>query len=156
MNITVTLFAQMIAFVAMIWLVNRFLWAPLSSMMEARRQRIADGLSASERGKHELKLAEERAVQIIKEAKEKATELMAQANSRSTEILDEARNTAKTEAERILIGAQAEIGREVERAKQELSKQVSVLAVTGAERILQREVDAKVHEASIADLVARI
>jgi len=154
-NITVTLFAQMIAFIAMIWLVNRFLWAPLSSMMEARRQRIADGLSASERGKHELKLAEERAVQVIKEAKERATELLAQAN-RSTEILDEARNNAKAESERVIAGAQAEIGREAERAKQELSKQVSVLAVTGAERILQREVDAKVHEASIADLVASI
>ncbi|MFZ5466105.1 MAG: F0F1 ATP synthase subunit B [Pseudomonadota bacterium] len=156
MNITVTLIAQMIAFVAMIWLVNKFLWAPLSAMMEARRQRIADGLSASERGKHELKLAEERAVQIIKEAKEKATEMLAQANGRSNEIIDEARNNAKAEADRILSGAQAEIDREVERAKQELGKQVAVLAVAGAERILKREVDAKAHEASLADLVARV
>jgi F-type H+-transporting ATPase subunit b len=155
-NITVTLIAQVIAFVAMIWLVNKYLWAPLSALMEARKQKIAEGLSASERGKHELKLAQERATEVLKEAKEKATEVIAQANARSNEILEEARNNAKSEAARIITAAQAEIDTEVNRAKEELRAQVATLAVAGAERVLKREVDAKTHESALADLVARI
>ncbi|MDD3609440.1 MAG: F0F1 ATP synthase subunit B [Halothiobacillaceae bacterium] len=156
MSITVTLIAQIIAFLVMIWLVNKYLWAPLSALMEARKQRIAEGLSASERGKHELKLAQDRSSEILKEAKDRAAELVAQANNRSNEILEEARNNAKAEADRIVAAAKAEIDSEVNRAKEQLRRQVSEIAVAGAERILKREVDAKAHEAVLADLVAQI
>ncbi len=156
MNITITLIAQLIAFVAMVWLVNKYLWAPLSALMEARRQKIADGLSASERGKHELKLAQERSTELLREAKDKANDIVAQANSRANQILEEARNNAKAEAERIVEQANAEIDREVNRAKDELRTQVSDLAVVGAERILKREVTAKDHESAMSDLIARI
>ena len=61
MNITVTLIPQMIAFILLIWFVNKVLWGPLSQMMEARQKRIADGLAAAEKGKHEQELAEQRA-----------------------------------------------------------------------------------------------
>ncbi|MFO7582032.1 F0F1 ATP synthase subunit B [Guyparkeria sp.] len=156
MSISITLVAQLIAFVLMIWLVNKYLWAPLSALMEARRKKIADGLSASERGKHELKLAQERSSELLREAKDKANDIIAQANSRSNQILEEARNNAKTEAERIVAQANAEIDREVNRAKEELRAQVADVAATGAERILKREVTDKDHESAISDLIARI
>ena len=53
MNITLTLFAQMAAFVVLIYFVNRVLWGPMSEMLEARQKRIADGLAAAEKGKEE-------------------------------------------------------------------------------------------------------
>lgn len=156
MNITITLIAQIIAFVAMVWLVNKYLWAPLSALMEARRQKIADGLSASERGKHELKLAQERSAELLREAKDKANDIIAQSNSRANQILEEARDNAKAEAERIVEQANSEIDREVNRAKDALRTQVADVAVVGAERILKREVTEKDHETAMADLIARI
>lgn len=156
MSITVTLIAQILAFAIMIWLVNKFLWAPVSELMEARRKKIADGLSASERGKHELKLAEERALELLKEAKENAAQIVAQAQSRQAQIIEEAKENARAEAERILAAGQAEIEQELNRAKEELRKQISGLAVTGAERVLKREIDAKAHEDALKDLVAQI
>jgi len=155
-SITITLIAQMLAFALMVWLVNKYLWAPLSGLMEARREKIAEGLSASERGKHELKLAQERSSELLKEAKEKAQDVISQANARSNEILEEAREHAKSEAERIITQARAEIDTEINRAKEDLRKQVAAVAVEGAERILKREVDAKAHEQALSDLVARI
>ncbi|MFP4155714.1 MAG: F0F1 ATP synthase subunit B [Halothiobacillaceae bacterium] len=156
MSITITLIAQMLAFALMVWLVNKYLWAPLSSLMEARRDKIAEGLSASERGKHELKLAQERSTELLKEAKDKAQDVISQANARSNEILEEAREHAKAESERIVAQARAEIDSEINRAKEDLRKQVASIAVEGAERILQREVDEKAHEKALSDLVARI
>ncbi len=156
MNITVTLFAQMIAFALLIWFVNKVMWGPLSGIMEARQKRIADGLAAAEKGKHEQVLAEKRAIEVLKEAKGQAAEVVAQGQKRASEIVEEAKATAHTEGDRIVAAANAEIEREVNQAKEALRAQVAVLAVMGAEKVLKREIDAKAHEALLSDVAAQI
>jgi len=156
MNITLTLVAQMAAFVTLIYFVNKVLWGPMSEMLEARQKRIADGLAAAEKGKEEQALAEKNAMQKISEAKTQAAEIVAQAQKRSNEIVDEAKNTAREEAERILVAANAEIEQEVNRAKEKLRKDVSAIALAGASKVLKKEVDAKAHNALLNDLAAQI
>jgi len=155
-NITVTLFAQMIAFVLLIWFVNRVMWGPLSGIMEARQKRIADGLAAAEKGKHEEELAKKKALELLKEAKDQASEVVAQGQKRASEIVEEAKETARTEGERIVAAANAEIEREVNQAKEVLRTQVAALAVAGAEKVLKREIDSKSHDALLNDLAAEI
>jgi hypothetical protein len=65
-SINATLLIQIIAFVLLIWFVNKMLWGPLSKLMEDRQKKIADGLSAAEKGKHELELAEQKAKDVLK------------------------------------------------------------------------------------------
>lgn len=156
MNITATLIGQIVAFVLLIWFVNKLLWGPLSKMMADRQKRIADGLAAAERGKHEQELAEKRAKEVLHEAKNKAAEIIAQAEKRAIEIVEESKSTGRVEAERIMIGARAEIDQEVNRAKETLRTQVGTLALAGAEKILGREIDAKAHGDLINQLVAQI
>ena len=156
MNITVTLFAQIIAFVLLIWFVNRLLWGPASKMLEDRQKRIADGLAASEKGKHELELAEKKAKEVLQEAKNRAGEIVAQAEKRANEMVEEAKGDARTEAERIVSAANAEIEREVNRAKEGLRAEVAGVAVAGASKILKKEIDAKAHDDLVKDLVAQI
>lgn len=156
MNITATLIGQIVAFVLLIWFVNKLLWGPLSKMMADRQKRIADGLAAAERGKHEQELAEKHAKEVLHEAKNKAAEIIAQAEKRAIEIVEESKSTGRVEAERIMIGARAEIDQEVNRAKETLRTQVGTLALAGAEKILGREIDAKAHGDLINQLVAQI
>jgi F-type H+-transporting ATPase subunit b len=155
-NITVTLLAQMLAFALLIWFVNKVMWGPLSGIMEARQKRIADGLAAAEKGKHEQELAEQRAKEVLKEAKDQAAEIVAQGQKRASEMVEEAKGTARTEGERIVAAANAEIEREVNQAKEALRAQVAVLAVAGAEKVLKREIDAKAHDALLSDVAAQI
>lgn len=156
MNITVTLIAQMIAFGLLIWFVNKVMWGPLSGIMEARQKRIADGLAAGEKGKHEEELAKKKAIEVLKEAKEQAAEVVAQGQKRASEIVEEAKETARTEGERIVTAANAEIEREINQAKEALRAQVASIAVAGAEKVLKREIDAKSHDALLNDLAAEI
>lgn len=156
MNITVTLFAQMVAFILLIVFVNRVLWGPLSAMMAARQKRIADGLAAAEKGKHEQELAEKRAKEVITEAKNRAAEILAQAEKRSSEIVEEAKGNARVEGERIMNAAHAEIDRAYTQAKEQLRSQLAVIAVEGAEKILKKEIDVKAHDAMLSDLAAKI
>ncbi len=156
MNINATLIGQIIAFVLLIWFVNKFLWGPMSGMMAARQKRIADGLSAAEKGKHELELAEKRATGALKEAKVQAAEILAQADKRASEIVEEAKDKAREEGDRILAAATAEIEQEANRAKEEIRSKVAEISVAAAAKIIGREVDAKAHDKLIKDLATQI
>jgi F-type H+-transporting ATPase subunit b len=156
MNITVTLIGQMVAFILLIWFVNKVLWGPLSKMMADRQKRIADGLSAADKGKHELDLAEKRAKDVLKDAKGQAAEIIVHAQKRATEIEEEAKEKARAEAERIVAAARAEIEREVNQAKEQLRAHVASIALSGVEKILKKEIDAKTHNALLTDLAAQI
>ena len=156
MNITATLIAQIIAFALLIWFVNKVLWGPVTKMMADRQKRIADGLAAADKGKHELVRAEERAKELLKDAKSQAAEIIAQAEKRGNEIIEESKHAARSESDRIRAAANAELEQEVNRAKEQLRGQVAGIAVAGAQRILSREIDAKAHDALLKDLVAQI
>lgn len=152
MNINATLLGQALAFAIFVWLTMKFIWPPIMAAIHERQKKIADGLAAAERGQHDLQLAQEKVASQLREVKQQAAGLIDQANKRATQIVDQAKDDARKEADRILAGAQAEITREITRAKEHLRAQVSVLALTGAEKILQRSIDASAHEALLSQL----
>ncbi len=156
MNITVTLIAQMAAFVLLIWFVNKVLWGPLNALLADRQKRIADGLAAADKGKHDLELSEKKAKEFLHEAKGKAAEIIAQSEKRASEIVDEAKANAQVEGERLLTAARAEVTQEFNRAKEDLRAQVADIAISGAEKILGREVDRQAHDQVLKDLVSQI
>ena len=152
MSINLTLFMQAAAFAAFIWFTARFIWPPLMRAVDTRQKQIADGLAAGEQGRKELASAEKRVADMLVSAKSKAAEIVATGEKFRSETMDAAKTEAKAEADRIIAAAKAEIQQEVTRAKEQLRNQVADLAVAGASKILQREVDAKAH----ADLLASI
>ena len=156
MNINATLIGQSIAFFVFVWFVMKYVWPPLIAALDERKKTIADGLAAAERGQHEQELAEKKAAEYLKDAKEQATDVLAQAQKRASEIIEEAKNGAKEEAERIVAAAQASIDQEVNRAKEQLRQQVASIAVSGAEKVLKREIDEKAHADIVDDLITQI
>jgi F-type H+-transporting ATPase subunit b len=156
MNINATLLAQTIMFALFVWFCMKFVWTPIVAALETRKKQIADGLSDAERAKHDLELAARRSAEILREAKEKAGEIIASAEKRGTEIVEEEKVKARTEADRIIAGAKAEIDQEVFRAREQLRTQVSAIALAGAGKILGREIDAKAHNDLLDKLVAEI
>jgi F-type H+-transporting ATPase subunit b len=145
MNITVTMFAQMIVFGAFIWFTKAFVWPPLLRAIEARQKQIADGLAAAEQGKKSLESSSKQAEVAIAEARGRAAEIVAQAEKRGSQVIEEAKAAAKAEGVREKAAAKADIQQEASRAREQLREQVAALAVAGAEKILRREVDAKAH-----------
>lgn len=156
MNINATLFGQTIMFAMFVWFCMKFVWPPIMAALDARKKQIADGLAAAERGKHDLELAAKRSAEVIREAKEKAADIITQGDKRASEIIEEAKAQAKVEGERIVAAARAEIEQEVFRAKEQLRTQVTAIALSGAGKILGREIDAKAHNDLLEKLVAEI
>jgi F-type H+-transporting ATPase subunit b len=152
MNMNLTLVMQAVAFALFIWFCYKFIWPPLTRAIETRQRQIAEGLEAGEQGRKSLSSAEQRIAKMMDEAKQKAAEIVATGEKFRTDTVEAARAEARAEAERIIASAKAEIDQEVTRAKETLRNQVADLAVAGASRILEREVDPKAH----ADLLASI
>jgi len=151
-----TLVIQGLAFFAVAWVVMKFGWPHIMASIEERQQKIAEGLAAADRSQKDLAQAQDRANEALKEARAKANEIIEQAHQRANQMIDQAKNDAIAEATRQKALAQAEIDASANRAKEDLRKQVSLLAVTGAEKLLRREIDANAHKALLDELAAEI
>lgn len=156
MNINATLLGELIAFVFFVWFTMKYVWPPLNGAIEDRQKKISDGLEASEQAEKDLELAKVKATEYLKDAKSQASDIIEQAKKRETQMIDEAAGKARTEADKILSQGQAEIEAERNRAKEDLRKQVAVLAVAGAEKILERSIDAAAHADILDKLVEEL
>ena len=156
MNLNFTLFAQAAAFVLFIWFTVKFVWPPLLRAIETRQKNIVEGLAEAEKGRNSLVDARKEADAILADAKSRAQEIVANADKAANARIDESKGTAKTEGERIVTAAHAQVQQEVQSAKQQLREQVAALAVAGAEKILRREVDAKTHAEMLNQLKGQL
>jgi F-type H+-transporting ATPase subunit b len=156
MNIGFTLIAQAIAFAALVWIIATKIWPPLLNAIEERQKKIAEGLAAADRSQKDLAQASEKVDELVREARTKANEIIEQAHGRANQILEKAKDEAVELANRQKAAAEDEIATAVFRAKEDLRKQVSVLAVAGAERLIKREIDANAHKALLDDLATEI
>ena len=156
MNFNATLIGQSITFIVFVWFCMKFIWPPIMNALAERKAKIAEGLAAADRGKHEQELAKKRATETLYEAKQQAAEIIHRAEKRAADIVEEAKNDAIEEGNRVKAAAQAEIEQEVNRARETLRGQVVEIATAGAARILKRELDASANDELIKDLVTRI
>jgi F-type H+-transporting ATPase subunit b len=136
MNINATLILQSIAMMIFVWFCMKFVWPPLLKAMDERREKIADGLAASDR----------------------AEKALVEANSaqRHSQILDQAKDDATAERQRQVTAGEAEITQAANQAREELRSSVASIAVLGAQKILEKEIDADAHRDLIDKLIAEI
>ena len=156
MNMNATLIGQLFAFAVFVLFCMKYVWPPLMAAILERQKTIADGLAASERAEKDLELAQAEATKKLKEAKQQAAEIVEQAKKRANQLVDEETQRGHAEREKIIAQGYAEIEAERNRAKEELRKQVSALAVSGAEKILAREIDAAAQNDIVEKLVAEL
>ena len=156
MDINATLIGQSIAMAVFVWFTLKFVWPPINAAIEERQKKIADGLAHTDRAEKDLHIAQDKAKDIIRESKEQAAAIIKQAQKRESKLIEDATSKANEEREHILTQAHAEVEAEKSRLREDLRKQVAALAVAGAERILQREIDDAAHSDILEKLVQEL
>jgi F-type H+-transporting ATPase subunit b len=156
MDINLTFIVQGLAFFAVAWMVMKFGWPHIMAAIEERQQKIAEGLAAADNAQKNLAQAEEKVAEELKAARAKANEIIEQAHQRANQIVEAAKAEAIAEGTRQKALADSEIVAASNRAREDLRRQVSALAVTGAEKLLRREIDANAHKALLDELAAEI
>lgn len=152
MSINATLIIQMIVFAILVWFTMKFVWPPITAALDERAKKIADGLSAADKAKSELAVANKKVEAQLSAARDDAQKRLADAERLAQQMVEEAKGRASDEAAKIIAAAHAEAEQASVKARESLREQVAGLAVKGAEQILRREVNAGVH----AELLGRL
>ena len=152
MNINATLFLQAIVFAILVWFTMRYIWPPITTALDERARKIAEGLAAADKAKADLAAADRRVEEELAKARAETAALRADAERRAQVTIEEAKGRATEEGNKIIAAARAEAEQQTIKAREALREQVAALAVKGAEQILRREVNAGVH----AELLNRL
>src|SRR5207253_8832296 len=148
------LIAQLINFLLLLLIFRVLLYKPLLRMLDERKQRIQEGLDASDEAKRRLSQTEQEAAREIEKARQEGQGLITQAQQISARIQEEARQGARTEAEQLLTRARGEIQLERDSAIAQLRREFADLTITAAERVIKEELDANKHRRLIEEVLA--
>jgi F-type H+-transporting ATPase subunit b len=156
MNITATLFGQMITFVIFVWFIKAYLWEPLTQAMEDRTNKISEGLASAELGEKKIEEANIEYNKIVDDAKQKASDVIAMAQQQSGLMIDDAKITSKKEADKIISLSNQQLAQDVNIAKEQLKNDISRIAIECAEKIIKAEIDEEKHKAIFDDALKEL
>ncbi|MFO7325812.1 MAG: F0F1 ATP synthase subunit B [Pseudomonadota bacterium] len=156
MELNLTFFGQILVFLILLWFIGKFVTPFFAAAIDERQKKIAEGLSAADRGQKSLDEARARADEVIGEARDRANQIIDGASRRANEIVEAAKQSAQAEADRLIAAARQQIELDAARAREELRRQVAELTVRSAAKVLGREIDASKHADILGKLAAEI
>ncbi|RAP74026.1 F0F1 ATP synthase subunit B [Paenibacillus montanisoli] len=139
-------FIQLVAFGILYWLLSRYAFGPLFSIMEQRKQFVKEQLESAENSRKQAEAQYEEQKQSLQQARKDAYDIIEQAKQTSTKQADEIVNTAKSEATRLKDEAVKDIESEKNKAISALRSQVSGMSVMIASKIIEKQIDDKSQE----------
>ncbi len=157
MEFNLTLFAlQAVTFLVGMWLSSKIYLPYLNGWMQSRQKRIEDQLVNAEKRQKESESLKADFDKKVKELEQNTLEILQKTRQEATKSRDEAIAAARKEAEMILADARKAIESERKQLTQTLQKEVGVLAVSIAEKIIRSSVDAKLQEKLINENVQEL
>jgi F-type H+-transporting ATPase subunit b len=138
-----------VQFGLLFWLLQRFLWGPVTKALDARAQRIREGLDNAEAAKRERTQMQAEVERLLNEARREASAIAERTTQAAEAAAAEIRTQAKAEGDRLRERAKVDAEQLHQQALSQLRSEVASMAVLAASRILGKEVDAKTHQALI-------
>ena len=151
-----TILAQMLNFFILVWILARFAYKPLVSMMQERKERIAKDLADAQTARNEAEqFKADYAAQIAnarQEAQQIVEKAVQQAEATTREQLAAAREQIEREKER----ARQDIVNERDRAMNNLRNEVISLSVAMATKVVAKDMDSETNTKLIEDAIAKL
>jgi F-type H+-transporting ATPase subunit b len=147
------LIAQLINFTLLLIIFRLLLYKPLLNILDQRKQRIEEGLQASDEAKRRLSETESEVKKEMDRARQEGQALITQAQQAANRLREEETQRARAEAEQLIERARGEIALERDAAIADLRREFAGLAVTAAERVIKKEIDADTHRQLIQEVL---
>lgn len=146
--------SQLVNFVVLLFILQRFLYKPILNMLEQRQERIRESMDYAERVKKEAQRAEDDYQKKIEESRREGQAIIAEATQQAERSRDQILARAQDEAKEIKAKALVDVDYERKRIVAELRDQVADLAVLAAGRVLGKELDPAAHRQVVADFLS--
>jgi F-type H+-transporting ATPase subunit b len=151
-----TFIANLVNFAILLYLMKRFLYKPALAYLDRRREQIASRMEAARQSEERAEQLARQREQELSVAREQSHRTLEDARARAEETVNEAKGTARQEGERIIAEAQRQIEQEREQMKEDLRRSYAEIAVLGASRVLNREVNLSDHERLLNELLSEV
>ncbi len=156
LEINATFVVEVIAFVAMLLFLRRWVYPRVMAAAEARQNQIARNLSEAERARQDAAAALEDVSRQIEDARAQAREIIDRAHKAAVLETEELVKKGRRDAEAQLQRARSEITAERDKAIQEIRAQVGTLVVSAASRVLGEAIDTRTHSRLIDESLAQV
>ena len=147
---------QIINFLLILYLLNRFLFKRVLALLDERGERIAKGLEDAEAAARDRQLARAEREAALDEARKEAQTMIARATKIAEDSRAEIVAAARAEAEKVAARATEEITAEKQRAIAELRSQVANLALDAAGRLVRSEMNAPTQRRLVEEFLAEV
>ncbi len=155
-SIDINMLWQILNFFILVVVFNKYLKAPLTKVLNERKEKIAADINDAKKSKEEAKVDEEQARETLKDAKKEAHRIITSAERKADERKDEILKAATLQRDKILQNAETEVAKLKEKARNEVKQEMEALAITLAEKIIKEKLDAKADKALVDDFISQI
>lgn len=131
------LFWMSLTFLVVLFLLWKFGFPVITKMVEERKTYIDDSLRKAHEANERVANIQKEGESIIQDAREKQSQILKEAADTRDAIVEQAQDKARKEGTRLLNDAKAEIEQEKKAAQADIRKQVAILSVEIAEKVLR-------------------
>jgi F-type H+-transporting ATPase subunit b len=147
---------QVINFLILLYLLNRFLFKPVLRLLDEREARIKKGLEDAEAAARDRQLAEAEREAAVTEARKEAQSMLARANKIAEDTRSEILGEARSEADKLVERAREEITAEKERAMAELRTHVANLALDAAGKLVRSQMSGDTQRRLVEEFLTEV
>lgn len=142
---------QSIAFLLLLWLLSKYVYPVLNSMIDKREADLEASQNAAKEAQEEAAKAEANIKKLMQGAQKEASEIVATAKAEASTMLAATEEKAKASADRIVASAQESIAKDVLAAKKALHNETIDLVALATEKVVGKTVNAKVDKTLIKE-----
>ena len=135
------LFWMLLAFGVVFFVLYKWGFPVITSMIDARKRYIDDALNEAKEAKAKLAGVEEECNALVNEARENPAKILREAVVAKEQIISDARDKAAAETEMMISEAKKQIERERDEALNSIRTEVAKLSIAIAEKIVRKELE---------------
>jgi F-type H+-transporting ATPase subunit b len=150
------MFWTLVIFVILFLLLRRFAFPPIFAAVEAREKALEDAIAGAKRDRDEAaRLLEEHRRQI-ESARGEAQRFIAEGRQTAEKMRADLLEQARREQQEMLERARREIGAERDRAIMDLRREAVDLAIAGASKVLEENLDSSSNRRLVESFLASV
>jgi len=132
-----------VTFVILLWVLKKFAWKPILSMIEERETTIRASLDEAEKAQAQAEATMQEYQKKLEEARKEAREIISEGKDSAEKIKSEIVAEAQKQKQKMLVDARKQIESEREKALKQIRNSVADIAVAAASRIIDRQLNAE-------------
>lgn len=150
------LVAQIVNFLVLYWILNRFAFPALRKTLDERTATIREGVENAERARTDLKNAQKQADAIILQAQQRGQQIIVEATTAGERVRAQIEDDAKRRADEIAQQNRVRMQQEENQARAALRGQIADLAISAASRVIGESLDGPRQRRLVDEFVAEV